>query len=59
VLVRDDRAIHGGRGVYVCRSAECFERARARGAFRRGARVGDLPLRADDALGESLMTGEW
>lgn len=39
VLMRDDGASHGGRGLYVCRRRECFERAVARRGFARGARI--------------------
>jgi predicted RNA-binding protein YlxR (DUF448 family) len=38
-LERDDRSRLGGRGLYVCPRAECFERAVARRAFQRGARM--------------------
>lgn len=38
-LVRDDRSRHPGRGLYVCRSGACFDRAVERRAFARGARV--------------------
>jgi hypothetical protein len=36
-----------GRGAYTCRSAACFERARARRAF---ARVLGQPVRLADGL---------
>jgi uncharacterized protein len=39
VLMRDDGASHGGRGLYVCHRRECFERAVARRGFARGARI--------------------
>jgi uncharacterized protein len=39
VLMRDDGALLGGRGLYVCRQAECFERAAARRAFARAGRI--------------------
>ncbi len=44
-LVRDDLSRLPGRGLYVCRSAECFERAVQRRAFQRGARMsGELRI---------------
>ena len=49
-LVRDDAGRLGGRGLYVCRRDECFERAVARRAFQRGARVGG-ELRIDPGVG--------
>lgn len=52
-LVRDDRSLLGGRGLYVCRRDECFERAVARRAFQRGARVGG-ELRIDPRLGVGI-----
>jgi uncharacterized protein len=49
LLVRDDAARLAGRGLYVCRGPECFERAVARRAFHRGSRVaGELTI--DPAL---------
>jgi predicted RNA-binding protein YlxR (DUF448 family) len=59
VLIRDDRALSGGRGLYVCRRAECFRRAVARRAFGRGARVrGEIRIDPDLAEGfESGMDG--
>ena len=54
-LVRDDPARLGGRGMYVCRRRECFERAVARRGFRRGSRVeGELTI--DPALGRAIET---
>ena len=38
VMVRDDAGARPGRGIYTCRSRECFERAAQRGGFARGAR---------------------
>ena len=53
--MRDDAALLGGRGLYVCRRRECFERAVARRGFRRGARVeGELMI--DPALGSQVET---
>lgn len=49
-LVRDDRSRLAGRGLYVCRTRECFDRAVARRAFQRGARVRG-ELRIDPELG--------
>ncbi|MEW6582916.1 MAG: YlxR family protein [Actinomycetota bacterium] len=54
VLVRDDRAVAGGRGVYVCRREECFQRAVKRNAFARGARMGGTRVQVDPALGSAL-----
>jgi predicted RNA-binding protein YlxR (DUF448 family) len=54
-LVRDDAARLGGRGLYVCRTKECFERAVARRSFHRGARVGG-ELTIDPALGPAVET---
>jgi len=55
VLVRDDAARLGGRGLYVCRREECFGKAVARRGFQRGARVaGDL--RIDPELGAAVVT---
>ena len=39
VLMRDDRALLGGRGLYVCRRGGGCERAGVGRAFARGARV--------------------
>jgi predicted RNA-binding protein YlxR (DUF448 family) len=50
VLVRDDAARLGGRGLYVCRSEECFGKAVARRGFQRGARLGG-ELTIDPELG--------
>ena len=53
VLMRDDGALRGGRGLYVCRRGECFERAVTRRAFARGARIrGEIVI--DPALGAGL-----
>ena len=49
-LVRDDRSRSPGRGLYVCRTKECFDRAVARRAFQRGARLHG-ELRIDPELG--------
>lgn len=52
-LARDDEASLGGRGLYVCRRRECFERAVARRGFHRGARLaGELTI--DPALGPAV-----
>lgn len=56
-LVRDDVASLGGRGLYVCPSDECFQRAVVRRAFARGARIRG-ELRIDSALGASLGEGD-
>lgn len=50
VLMRDDEAARGGRGLYVHPQRDCFERAVVRRAFGRGARVrGEITV--DPALG--------
>ena len=54
-LVRDDLARLGGRGLYVCRRRECFERAVARRGFRRGSRV-EGQLTIDPAFGPAIET---
>lgn len=52
-LMRDDGSSRGGRGLYVCRRRECFERAVTRRAFARGARIrGQMAI--DAALGTEL-----
>ncbi len=53
MLVRDDAARLGGRGLYVCRREECFGAALARRGFQRGARVAG-PLRIDPELGAAV-----
>lgn len=55
-LVRDDRSTLPGRGLYVCRSAECFALAERRDAFARGARLGRRSVRVDADLGELIET---
>jgi predicted RNA-binding protein YlxR (DUF448 family) len=54
VLVRDDRAERGGRGLYVCPRGECFDRALARNAFAYGARLRGTRIQVDPALGRAL-----
>ncbi|CAN0498332.1 unnamed protein product, partial [Phaeothamnion confervicola] len=56
VVVRDDRSQRAGRGLYVCPQVACFERAVARRAFGRGARVRG-ELRVDPQLGEGFESG--
>ena len=56
VLIRDDRAVAGGRGLYVCPRAECFGRAVERRAFGRGARVRG-EIRIDPGLAEGFESG--
>jgi predicted RNA-binding protein YlxR (DUF448 family) len=59
VLVRDDAARLGGRGLYVCRRPECFAKAVARRAFQRGARIAG-ELRIDPALEAAVgMEDRW
>jgi predicted RNA-binding protein YlxR (DUF448 family) len=53
-LARDDRARHPGRGLYVCPTRTCFERAIERKAFLRAARLGGVPLRIDTNLADVL-----
>lgn len=55
-LVRDDRSRRPGRGAYVCRRRECFERAVARRGFQRATRAGGT-LVIDPALVEAIGTG--
>jgi predicted RNA-binding protein YlxR (DUF448 family) len=57
-LVRDESGRLGGRGLYVCRRDECFERAVARRAFQRGARVGG-ELRIDPGVGAVGGEDRW
>jgi hypothetical protein len=47
-LIRDDRSRHPGRGLYVCRSGACFDRAVERRAFAMAARSGH-PVAIDPA----------
>jgi predicted RNA-binding protein YlxR (DUF448 family) len=54
VLVHDDRARMGGRGLYVCRRPDCFERAAKRRAFARAARLRGVALEIDPALEREL-----
>jgi uncharacterized protein len=42
-----------GRGAYVCRSAECLDKAINKGALARALKT-PLPTGVRDALGESL-----
>ncbi|HMM49852.1 MAG TPA: DUF448 domain-containing protein, partial [Miltoncostaeaceae bacterium] len=58
VLMRDDGASHGGRGLYVCRRRVCFERAVARRGFVRGARIrGEITIDPDLAAGLDKEAG--
>jgi uncharacterized protein len=57
VLVRDDRGSSGGRGLYVCRRTECFERAVRRRAFQRGARLSGVVLEVAEELGAEVERG--
>jgi predicted RNA-binding protein YlxR (DUF448 family) len=56
-LVRDDGASLGGRGLYVCRRRGCFQRAVARRAFQRGARMAGGDLEIAEVLGAELERG--
>ena len=54
-LARDDGSRLPGRGLYVCRRRECFDRAVARRGFHRGARIaGELTI--DPDLGPAVET---
>lgn len=58
VLMRDDAGTAGGRGIYTCASRACFEAARERRGFARGARANvmvDAGLAA--ALGDEEAVG--
>lgn len=55
-LVRDDRARRPGRGAYVCRRRECFDRAVARRGFQRATRA-QGPLVIDPELADSVADG--
>lgn len=58
-LERDDRSRLGGRGLYVCRRPECFERAVARRAFQRGARMsGSLEI-DPELVAKICGEGQW
>lgn len=52
VVVRDDEAARPGRGIYTCRSRECFERAVERRGFARGARG---KVRVDVTMAEEML----
>ncbi len=56
-LVRDDPGRQAGRGLYVCPRRECFERARERRAFRRGARI-HTALSVDPGLADAFDARE-
>jgi len=56
-LRRDDGGRLGGRGLYVCPSRDCFDRAARRRAFQRGARLDGAALEIDVALGAALEQG--
>jgi predicted RNA-binding protein YlxR (DUF448 family) len=56
-LRRDDDGRLGGRGLYVCPSRDCFDRAARRRAFQRGARLDGAALEIDVALGAALEQG--
>jgi predicted RNA-binding protein YlxR (DUF448 family) len=53
-LVRDDPARHPGRGLYVCRRRTCFDRAVARRAFVRAARLEGVHLQIDTTLADAF-----
>lgn len=50
VLTRDAHATLPGRGLYICPTRACYEAARKRRAFQRGARLRGESLRIDDDL---------
>jgi len=53
-LVRDLTGRHVGRGLYVCANRACFDRALARRAFHRGARLAGGRLNVDPSLADDL-----
>lgn len=55
VVVRDDRSTLPGRGLYLCERRACFERARARRAFARAARVPAGRIAVDDEIAEGFQ----
>lgn len=54
-LVPDGAGREAGRGLYVCRDAACFERARRRRGFERGARLRGEALIADDCAALAVL----
>jgi predicted RNA-binding protein YlxR (DUF448 family) len=54
--VRDDRGRLGGRGLYVCATFECFDRAVQRRSFSRAARLQGEGLVIEPNLGSDLGT---
>jgi predicted RNA-binding protein YlxR (DUF448 family) len=58
VLIRDDAGNAGGRGIYTCASRACFEAARERRGFARGARANVMvDAGLADALGDEEAVG--
>jgi predicted RNA-binding protein YlxR (DUF448 family) len=53
-LVRDVEGRRPGRGVYICPTRGCFDKAVERRGFHRGAKVGDEPLRIDSGLADEF-----
>ncbi len=54
VLVRDVDGRHPGRGLYICPTRACFDKAVERRGFQRGARLGDEPLGIDSTLADEF-----
>lgn len=54
-LVADARGRAAGRGLYVCRDAACFARARRRRGFERGARLRGEALVVDDCAASTAL----
>ena len=52
VVVRDDDGTSPGRGIYICRTRRCFERAVERRGFARGARG---PVKVDVTMAGELV----
>jgi predicted RNA-binding protein YlxR (DUF448 family) len=50
----DESGRAAGRGAYVCRTAECLDKAITKGALSRALKT-PLPTDARTALGEGLM----
>jgi predicted RNA-binding protein YlxR (DUF448 family) len=55
VVTRDHGGSRPGRGLYTCRSRDCFERARERRGFARGARCA---VEVDAALAGEFEDGK-
>lgn len=53
-VVRDDRAKHPGRGMYICPARACFDKAVERRAFLRASRRDGGPMRIDTTLADGF-----